>query len=85
LAEQLQQKALKQLLEEQASNLLGRKLSVTVVLTPKATGADEAPPKPPAEDGESQTLRELADRHPLVRQFIDTFQGEIESVQKPDV
>ena len=86
LAEQLQQKALKALLEEQASKLLGRKLSVTVELTPKASEAEEAAPgKPPAEDGGSRTLRERADRDPLVRQFIDTFQGEIESVQKPDV
>ena len=86
LAEQLQQKALKQLLEEQASNLLGRKLSVTVELTRKATRAHEVPPsKSPAEDGGSRTLRERADRDPLVRQFIETFQGEIESVQKPDV
>jgi len=86
LAAQLQQKALKQLLEEQASNLLGRKLTVTVKLTRKATQTNEVPPgKPPAEDVGSRTLRERADRDPLVRQFIDTFQGEIESVQKPDV
>lgn len=89
LAEQLQQKALKQLLEDQASNLLGRKLSVTVELTPEATQADEVTPTTPHQapvvDGASETLRERADRDPLVRQFIDTFQGEIESVQKPDI
>ena len=86
LAEQLQEKAVKELLEEQASNLLGRKLSVTVELTREAEQADEvAPGEPPEEDGGSRTLRERADRDPLVRQFIDTFQGEIESVQKPDV
>ena len=86
LAEQLQEKAVKELLEEQAANLLGRKLSVTVELTREAEQADEvAPGEPPEEDGGSRTLRERADRDPLVRQFIDTFQGEIESVQKPDV
>ena len=86
LAEQLQQKTLKELLEEQASNLLGRKLSVTVELTGEAEQADEvAPGEPPDEDGGSRTLRERADHDPLVRQFIDTFQGEIESVRKPDV
>ena len=89
LAEQLQQKALKQLLEDQASTLLGRKVSVKVELTREAAQADEVTPKPPnpapvVDDG-SETLRERADRDPLVRQFIDTFQGEIESVQKPDI
>jgi hypothetical protein len=88
LAEQLQQKALKQLLEEQASKLLGRKVSVKVELTREAVQADEVTqktpdPAPVVDDG-PETLRERADRDPLVRQFIDTFQGEIESVQKPD-
>ena len=86
LAEQLQQKALNELLEEQASNLLGRKLSVKVELTHETTQADEViPGRPPADDGGSRTLRERADRDPLVRRFIDTFQGKIESVQKSDV
>ena len=88
LAEQLQQKALKQLLEDQASKLLGRKVSVTVELTREAVQADaltpETPNSAPVVDDGSETLRERADRDPLVRQFIDTFQGEIESVQKPD-
>ena len=86
LAEQLQQQALKELLQEQASTLAGRKLSVTVTVTGEPKPVDErAPAKTPADDGPTETLRAQADRDPLVRQFIDTFQGEIESVQKPDV
>lgn len=86
LVEQLQQKALKGLLEEQASSLAGRKLVVKVELTAAAKSVDEvAPAESPPQDGEKVNLREQADRDPLVRQFIDTFQGEIESVQKPDV
>ena len=55
-------------------------------LTREAEQADEvASSEPPEEVGGPRTLRERADRDPLVRQFIDTFQGEIESVQKPDV
>lgn len=85
LAEQLEQKALKELLESQVSDLVGRKIRVTVDVTGEVEQADTAEPRESSEDGgASEKLAERANRDPLVRQFIDTFQGEIESVQKPD-
>jgi DNA polymerase-3 subunit gamma/tau len=83
LAEQLQQKALQELLEDQASSLLGRTVRVAVELVSEAKDESAAPP-PSASPGKSEDLRERADRDPLVRQFVDTFQGEIERVEKPD-
>ena len=84
LAEQLQQKALKELLEEQASVLVGRKLHANIHIVRDATEADLSPPEPQSDDTASAGLRDRAQRDPLVRQFIDAFQGEIESVQEPD-
>lgn len=84
LAEQLQQKALKELLEEQVSVLVGRKLHVNIHVVRDANEAELAPAASHASDAASTTLRDRAQRDPLVRQFIDTFQGEIESVQEPD-
>ena len=88
LAEQLEQKRLKDLLEEQASRLANRKLSVTVRVQENGASKD-APPRAPVEapikeDESSEDLQERARRDPLVRQFIDTFQGEIQSVKKPE-
>jgi hypothetical protein len=84
LAEQLQQKALKELLEEQASVLVGRKLHANIHIVRDATEADLSPSEPQSDDTASAGLRDRAQRDPLVRQFIDAFQGEIESVQEPD-
>ena len=86
VAEQLEQKT-KALLEEQASRLANRKLSVTVRVQENRASKD-APPRAPIEapikeDKPSEDLQERARRDPLVRQFIDTFQGEIQSVKKP--
>ncbi len=84
LAEQLQQKALKELLEEQASGLVGRTIRVNIDVIRETSEAAVAPSEPQVQDDTSATLRDRANSDPLVRQFIDTFQGEIESVQKPD-
>ena len=86
LAEQLAQKMLKDLLEEQASRLANRKLFVTVrVQENGASPSKDAPPRAPIKDDRpSEDLQERARRDPLVRQFIDTFQGEIQSVKKPE-
>ncbi len=85
LAEQLEQKMLKALLEEHASRLADRKLSVTVRVQENGATKDAAPPAPiETEDKSSEDLQERARRDPLVRQFIDTFQGEIQSVKKPE-
>ncbi|TDI47106.1 MAG: DNA polymerase III subunit gamma/tau [Acidobacteria bacterium] len=85
LAEQLEQKMLKDLLEEQASRLADRKLSVTVRVQENGASKDAPPPAPiETEDKSSEDLQERARRDPLVRQFIDTFQGEIQSVKKPE-
>ena len=84
-AEQLEQKMLKALLEEHASRLADRKLSVTVRVQENGATKDAAPPAPiETEDKSSEDLQERARRDPLVRQFIDTFQGEIQSVKKPE-
>jgi DNA polymerase-3 subunit gamma/tau len=85
LAEQLEQKMLKALLEEHASRLADRKLSVTIRVQENGASKDAAPPAPiETEDKSSEDLQERARRDPLVRQFIDTFQGEIQSVKKPE-
>ena len=86
LAEQLEQKTLKELLEEQASRLANRKLFVTVRVEENGTNASEDAPieTPIKQDKMSKDLQERARLDPLVRQFIDTFQGEIQSVKKPE-
>ena len=72
LAEQLEQKTLKDLLEEQASRLADRKLSVTVRVQENcASTTTNAPPRAPIEapikeDKSSRDLQERAQRDPLV-------------------
>jgi DNA polymerase-3 subunit gamma/tau len=75
LVEQLQQKALLSVLEEQVSELAGRKLSVAVAILEGAPAAEEARVEPRQEG-----LRQAAERDPLVRRFVETFQGEVEDV-----
>jgi DNA polymerase-3 subunit gamma/tau len=86
LAEQLQHKSLLSVLEEQISELAGRRLSVAVAILEDAAPAPAAVPALPAVDEErvetpGQGLREAAERDPLVRRFVETFQGEVEDVR----
>jgi DNA polymerase-3 subunit gamma/tau len=79
LVEQLQQRALLSVLEEQVSELAGRKLSVAVAIL------ESAPPAVTAEESDraatrAEGLREAAERDPLVKRFVETFQGEVEDV-----
>jgi DNA polymerase-3 subunit gamma/tau len=80
LAEQLREKTLFGLLEEQAAAVFGRKLAVSVELVEDEGKLDtEAAPErkaPRLEGG----LEERAKQDPLVKRFVETFQGEVEDV-----
>jgi DNA polymerase-3 subunit gamma/tau len=83
LAEQLRENPLVALLEEQAAAVFGRKLTISVEVIesgvgPIAQSASEPSPGParPADGG----LEERAKRDPLVKRFVETFQGEVEDV-----
>jgi DNA polymerase-3 subunit gamma/tau len=92
LAEQLRQRVFLGLLQDQVSELLGRRVEVVVELL--ANGAPLQPEIVPAEssterlasespEAKATELRERAERDPLVRRFLETFQGEVEDVHTP--
>ena len=74
--EQLESQDLRQLLEETASACAGRPLRVEVALSDRKK---EPPPEPPPPS--QQALREKVLQEPLVRSFLETFQGEIEEIK----
>ena len=74
--EQLESEDLRQLLEETASACAGRPLRVEIALSDRKK---ESPPDPPPPS--QQALREKVLQEPLVRSFLETFQGEIEEIK----
>jgi DNA polymerase-3 subunit gamma/tau len=88
LADQLRQKTFSGLLQDQVSELLGRRVEVAVDLLENGAEGDspkaraEEPPRG-GEDRKQEGLREKAERDPLVRRFLETFQGEVEDVRTP--
>jgi DNA polymerase-3 subunit gamma/tau len=86
LAEQLREKSLLALLGEQVAVVFGKKIAISVEVIengdkPVAEAAPALPPSPgtdplPADGG----LEERAKRDPLVKRFVETFQGEVEDV-----
>ncbi|HJS73404.1 MAG TPA: DNA polymerase III subunit gamma/tau [Vicinamibacteria bacterium] len=81
LAEQLRDKMLLALLEEQAAAVFGKKIAVAVEVV--ENGAK--PVAEPAPVLESRAgLEERAKEDPLVRRFVDTFQGEVEDIVSSD-
>jgi hypothetical protein len=86
LAEQLREKSLLSLLEEQAAAVFGKKLAIAVEVIENGAGpsaeAAPGPQAPPAKErarGEGG-LEEQAKQDPLVKRFVETFQGEVEDV-----
>jgi len=93
LAEQLREKSLMALLEEQVAAVFGKKLAISVEVIengdkPKA----EAPPEKPGDPGKPVNearpgeggLEERAKQDPLVKRFVETFQGEVEDIVSSD-
>ncbi len=74
--EQLESEDLRQLFEETASACAGRPLRVEIALSDRKK---ESPPEPPPPS--QQALREKVLQEPLVRSFLETFQGEIEEIK----
>ncbi len=86
VAEQLRDKSVLALLEEQVAAVFGKKLAIAVeVIENKAMPEAEAAPAPPggpskeARRGEGG-LEERAKQDPLVKRFVETFQGEVEDI-----
>lgn len=77
--EQLESKELRQVLEETASACAGRPLRVEVALSDRKKESQPEPPPPSQE-----ALREKVLKEPLVRSFLETFQGEIEEIKPLD-
>jgi len=86
LAEQLREKSLLTLLEEQVSSVFGKKIAVSVEVVENGAGLSaEAAQKPQGPPGKDQSrgeggLEERAKRDPLVKRFVETFQGEVEDI-----
>jgi hypothetical protein len=81
LAEQLRERALLALLEEQAAAVFGKKVAVAVeVVENGSKPVAENTPVPESRAG----LEERAKGDPLVRRFVDTFQGEVEDIVPSD-
>jgi DNA polymerase-3 subunit gamma/tau len=74
--EQLEREDLRQILEKTASECAGRPLRVEVALSRE--GDAEPTPAPAAPE---DALRERVLKEPLVRSFLETFQGEIEEIK----
>ena len=77
--EQLQDEDMRHLLEEAASACAGRPLRVEIALSDRKK---ESPPEPPPPSQEA--LEEKVLKEPLVRSFLETFQGEIEEIKPLD-
>ena len=86
LAEQLREKSLLSLLEEQAAVVFGKKLAIAVEVVENGAGpsaeAAPGPQAPPAKDRGivEGGLEEQAKQDPLVKRFVETFQGEVEDI-----
>ena len=74
--EQLESEELRQVLEKTASACAGRPLRVEVALLDRKK---ESPPEPSPPSDEA--LREKVLKEPLVRSFLETFQGEVEEIK----
>ncbi len=90
LAEQLREKPLLALLEEQVAAVFGKKLAIAVEviengegLSAEAALGTEAQPVTNRKRGEGG-LEERAKQDPLVKRFVETFQGEVEDIVSSD-
>jgi DNA polymerase-3 subunit gamma/tau len=90
LADQLREKSLLTLLEEQAAAVFGKKIVVSVEVVENGAGLSaEAAPKSQGSPGKDPRraeggLEERATRDPLVKRFVETFQGEVEDIISSD-
>jgi DNA polymerase III gamma/tau subunit len=90
LANQLREKSLLALLEEQVAAVFGKKLVISVeVIENRDQPKADAAPKPPGSPGAQARageggLEERAKRDPLVKRFVETFQGEVEDIVSSD-
>jgi hypothetical protein len=77
--EQIEQEDIRRLLEKEASEVAGR--SIRVEMRVSSTGKPE---EVSASEGEKKVKDELFERamgDPMVRGFVETFQGEVEDVR----
>jgi hypothetical protein len=82
LCEQIEQADFRRLLEEEASAVAGRRLRVEVRVS-----KPDKPEEETSRGDESEVRRELFERamkDPMVRGFMETFQGEVEDVRPLD-
>jgi DNA polymerase-3 subunit gamma/tau len=90
LVNQLREKSLLALLEEQVAAVFGKKLVISVeVIENRDQPKADAAPKPPGSPGAQARageggLEERAKRDPLVKRFVETFQGEVEDIVSSD-
>lgn len=72
-------------LREVCREVLGRDMGVRIVVKEQgAHNEDEPPSKQDEARREKQQLREMAEQHPTVQQFLETFRGEIIDVRRAD-
>ncbi|OLE56079.1 MAG: hypothetical protein AUG51_00160 [Acidobacteria bacterium 13_1_20CM_3_53_8] len=71
-------------LREACRELLGRDVSVRIVVKEVGAGDDHAISKQEAEAREKQRLREIAEKNPMVQEMLRTFRGEIVDVRRID-
>jgi DNA polymerase III subunit gamma/tau len=73
------------LLREVCREVVGREMGVRIVVKEQgANDEDEPPSKQDEARREKQQLREMAEQHPTVQQFLQTFRGEIIDVRRAE-
>jgi hypothetical protein len=73
------------LLREVCREVMGRDMGVRIVVKEQGSNdADEPPSKQDEARRDKQQLREMAEQHPTVQQFLETFRGEILDVRRAE-
>ncbi|MGH9322513.1 MAG: hypothetical protein ACRD3V_21845, partial [Vicinamibacteria bacterium] len=84
-AEQLLEKSVLSLVEEQLTAVAGRKLRIAVEVLENGGKPTESHPEMESKSEPSGAgLEERARQDPLVKRFVETFQGEVEDVRSSD-
>ena len=73
------------LLREVCRETMGREMGVHIVVKEQGASDEREPSsKQDEERREKQQLREMAEQHPTVQQFLQTFRGEIIDVRRAE-
>jgi DNA polymerase-3 subunit gamma/tau len=84
IREQIEQDEFRGILEKEASELLGRPIKMAFGFSEPEKPTEAAPPEESNAKADKAALYERAVKDPMVRRFVETFQGEVEEVRALD-